>query len=199
MPTSCGYGAKGTRGVRKGAMAAGHPWAWPAALGQCCRPVGTRTFHWTELAGVSSLILESRCRLDPRRAQGPWLGLPCCGQRPLGWQLRWHCFLPWGCAPWAGGVPVCPPLGPLAGPSWGPLSWPHRTRQLAPSVTEAAGPYGSYFPRPRDGCWSAGLWRLAWPLESRSWAATSDFLRPSAPSAGSSGGSERRWWECGVG
>lgn len=187
MPTSCGYRAKGTRGVRKGAMAAGHPWAWPAAFGQCCRPVGTRTFRWTGLAGVTSLVLESRCHLDPRRAQGPWLGLPCCGQRPLDGSRG-------GTASCPGGVPVCPPLGPLAGPSWGPLSWPH-TRQLAPSVTAAAGPYGSCFPRPRGGCWSAGLWRL---LELGSHLR---LLLPSAPcaSAGSSGGSERRWWECGVG
>lgn len=43
--------------------------------------------------------------------------------------------------------PACPAPGPLAG-ALRPPPQPHRRRQLALSVTEAAGPCGSCFPRP---------------------------------------------------
>lgn len=81
-------------------------------------------------------------------------------------------------------LPVCPPLGPLAWLPWGPLPWPHRRRQLAPSVTEAALPSQILFPEAEApgrllvhvpleaglAAWGLGAWaatlRLALPLAS---------------------------------
>lgn len=92
------------------------------------------------------------------RAQGPWLGPPRCGQRPLGRQL-WRHWCAWagsgGQRGPAGGAPPPPPARPALGPLAGalrPPPQPHSRRQLAMSVTEAVGPMWILFP----DAWRAG-------------------------------------------
>lgn len=111
------------------------------------------------------------------RAQGPWLGPPRCGQRPLGRQLRWHCFPPgqgvcvggkwWPAGPSRG----CPPSHPPARPALGPLAGALRP---PPQPTEGGswlclslkprGPCGSCFLRP--GELAAGWPPVSVPVEA---------------------------------